>query len=85
MISRKQSKTFKRITNNGSLSQSLQQTPVTNIQDKEIRISINLRYVEATSEKLRCILRSHKIRSAFYTERTLHKLLCKPVERVATE
>ena len=42
-------------------------------------------YVEDTSEKLWCILRSHKIRSTFYTENTLHKLLCKPKDRVATE
>ena len=48
-------------------------------------MGINLPYVESTSEKLRCILRSHKIRSTFYTEKTLHKLLCKPKDRVATE
>ena len=46
---------------------------------------INLPYVEGTSEKLRRILRSHKIRSTFYTEMTLRKLLCKPKDRVATE
>ena len=48
-------------------------------------MSTNLPYVEGTSEKLRCILRSHKIRSTFYTESTLRKLLCKPKDRVATE
>ena len=48
-------------------------------------MSINLPYVEGTSEKLWCILRSHKIRSTFYTEMTLCKLLCKPKDRVATE
>ena len=48
-------------------------------------MSINLSYVEGTSEKLRCILRSHKIRSTFYTEKALHKLLCKPKDGVATE
>ena len=48
-------------------------------------MSINLPYVEGTSEKLRRILRSHKIRSTFYTESTLRKLLCKPKHRVATE
>ena len=48
-------------------------------------MSINLPYVEGTSEKLRRILRSHKIRSTFYTENTLRKLLCKPKHRVATE
>ena len=41
--------------------------------------------MEGTSEKLRRILRSHKIRSIFYTENTLCKLLCKPKDRVATE
>ena len=48
-------------------------------------MSINLPYVKGTSEKLRRILRSHKIRSTFYTENTLRKLLCKPKDRVATE
>ena len=79
------SKIFKRITNNHSLPQSQQLTQATDIQEEEIRISINLPYVEGTSEKLRRILRSHKIRSTFYTEMTLRKLLCKPKYRVATE
>ena len=48
-------------------------------------MSINLPYVKGTSEKLRRILRSHKIRSTFYTENTLCKLLCNPKDRVATE
>ena len=48
-------------------------------------MSINLPYVEGTSEKLRRILRSHKIRSTFYTENTLRKLLCKPKDQVVTE
>ena len=65
------------------LSQQL--TQATDIQEQEIRMSINLPYVEGTSEKLRRILRSHKIRSTFYTEKTLRKLLCKPKDRVATE
>ena len=39
---------------------------------------------EGASEKLRHILRSHKIRSIFYTEMTLWKL-CKSKDRVATE
>ena len=64
-------KSFKRITNNHSLSQSQQQTQATDIQEEEIRMSINSLYVEGTSEKLRHILRSHKIRSTFYTESTL--------------
>ena len=79
------SKIFKRITNNHSLSQPQQQRQATNIQEEEIRMSTNLPYVEDTSQKLRCILRSHKIRSTFYTESTLRKLLCKPKDRVATE
>ena len=78
-------KIFRRITNNHCLPQSQQLTQATDIQEEGIRISINLPYVEGTSEKLRRILRSHKIRSTFYTEMTLRKLLCKPKDRVATE
>ena len=74
-------KIFRRITNNESLPQSQQLTQARDIQEEEIRISINLPYVEGTSEKLRRILRSHKIRSTFYTEMTLRK----PKGRVATE
>ena len=68
------SKLFKRITINHSLSQSQQQTQATNIQEEEIRKTINLPFFEGTSEKLWCILSSHKIRSTFYTESTLGKL-----------
>ena len=64
-------KIFRRITNNHSLPQSQQLTQTTDIQEEEIRISINLLYVEGTSEKLQHILRSHKIRSTFYTEMTV--------------
>ena len=78
-------KIFRRITNNHSLPQSQQLTQVTDIQEEEIRMSINLPCVEGTSEKLRRILRSNKIRSIFYTEKTLLKLLCKPKDGVATE
>ena len=78
-------KIFKRITNNHSLPQSQQLTQATDIQQEEIRMSMNLPCVEGTSEKLRRILRSQKIRSIFYTEKTLCKLLCKPKDRVATE
>ena len=60
-------------------------TQATDIQEEEIRMHINLPYVEDTSEKLRRIFRSYKIRSAFYTEKTLRKLLCKPKYWVATE
>ena len=49
----------------------------TDIQEEEIRMSIKLPHIEGTSEKLWCILTSHKIRSTFYNENTLHKLLCK--------
>ena len=73
------------IANNHSLPQSNQLTRATDIQEEEIRMSINLPYLEGTSEKLQHILRSHKIRSTFYTENTLCKLLCKPKDRVATE
>ena len=78
-------KIFRRITNNHSLPQSQQLTQATDIQEEEIRISINLPYVEGTSEKLRRILRSHKTRSTFYNEKILRKLLCKPKDPVATE
>ena len=78
-------KIFKGITNNHSLPQSQQLTQATDIQEEEIRMSISLPYVEGTSEKLQLILRSHKIGSAFCTEKTLPKLLCRPKDRVATE
>ena len=64
-------KIFKRITNNHSLPQSQQLTQATDIQEEEIRMSMNLPYVEGTSEKLRRILRFQKIRSIFYTEKTV--------------
>ena len=79
------SKTFRRITNNHSLPQLQQQTQAADIQEEDIKMSINLPYVEGTSAKLRRILRSHKIRSTCYTENTLRKLLCKAKDRVATE
>ena len=78
-------KIFRRITNNHGLPQSQQLTHATDIQEEEIGMSTNLRYVEGSNEKLRRILRSHKIRSTFYTEMTLSKLLCKPKDPVATE
>ena len=52
-----------RITNNHSLPQSQQLTQVTYIKEEEIRMSINLLYVEDTSEKLWCILRYHIIKT----------------------
>ena len=57
----------------------------TDIQEEEIRMSIKLPSVEGTSEKLRRILRSYKIRPTFQTESTLRKLICKPKDRVTTE
>ena len=79
------SKIFKRITNSRSLPQSQQLTEATDIQEEDIRMSINLAYVEGSGEKLRCILKSHKIRSTSHTENILRKLLCKPKDQVATE
>ena len=78
-------KIFRRITNKHSLPQSQQLTQATDIQEEEIKMSINLPYVEGISEKLWRIIRSHKIRSIFPTEMTLRKLLCKPKDRVGTE
>ena len=49
-------KIFRRITNNYSLPQSQQLTRTKDIQEEEIRMSINLRYVKVTSQKLRRIL-----------------------------
>ena len=60
-------KIFMRITYNHSFPQSQQLTQATDIQEEEIRMSINLPYVEGISEKLRRIPISHKIRSTFYT------------------
>ena len=55
------------------------------VQEEEIRMSVNFPFFECISEKLRLILRSNKIRSTFYTESTLRERLCKPKARVATE
>ena len=79
------SKTFRRITNNHVFPQSQQQTQATYIQQKKIRMGINLPYVEGTSENLRRILISYRIRSIFCTKKTLRKLICKPKDPVATE
>ena len=70
-----------RITNNHSLPQSQQLTQTTDIQKEEIRMSLNLLHIDGNSEKLRRIVRSHKIRSTFYTEKTQRK----PKDPVATE
>ena len=45
------SKIFKRITINHILPQSRQLTKAINIQEEEIRMSINLVYAEGTSKK----------------------------------
>ena len=79
------SKIFKRISNNHRLSQSQQQMQTADIREEEIRMSINLPHVEGTSEKLWRILKSHKIRSLFYTESTFQKLLFKLKDRIATK
>ena len=79
------SKIFKRISNNHRLSQSQQQMQTTDIREEEIRMIINLPHVEGTSEKLWRILKSHKIRSLFYTESTFQKLLSKLKDRIATK
>ena len=73
------------LTYNNSLSQSQQQIQATDIQEEEIRMSLNLPHVEGTSEKLRHILRSHKVISTLYTESTLRKLLCKLKNQVTAE
>ena len=78
-------KTFRIITNNHSFPQSQQLTKATDIQKEEIIMSINLPCVQGTIEKLWRILRFYKIRSTFYTEMTLRKLLCKAKDRVAIE
>ena len=68
-----------------SLSQSQPQMQATNIQEEEFRMSINLPYIQGTSEKLWHILRSHKVRSTSYNESILSKLLYKLKYQVATE
>ena len=47
-------------------------------------MNINLPHDEGTSEKLPRINRFHIIRSTFYIESTLRKLLCKTKDWVAT-
>ena len=46
---------------------------------------MRLKYVKGTSEKLRRILRSHKIVLTFYIESTLRKLLCERKDGIASE
>ena len=46
---------------------------------------MRLKYFKGTSEKLRRVLKSHKIILTFYIESTLRKLLCKRKDGLATE
>ena len=48
-------------------------------------MSINSPYVKGSSEKLRPILRTGKIRSTFYTKNTLCKLLCEHKDLVTAQ
>ena len=76
---------FERITNNHSLSQLQQQMHFRIIHKNEVKMCVNLQYVEGASKKLRHKLRSHKMRSIFHTENILCKILCKPEDRVIAE
>ena len=67
------------------MPQSQQLMEATDIQEEELRISIHLPYVEGPRETLRRILRSYEVRSTFYTEMTLCKVLWKPKDWVTTE
>ena len=53
-------KSLRELLTNHSLPRSGQQTQATDIQNEKIKISINLPYIEGTSEKLWRILRCHK-------------------------
>ena len=79
------SEIFQRITNNHSLSQSQQQMQARDIEEEAIRMSINLPYIEGTSEKLWGMPRSCKVRSTFYNQSTLCKVLCKLKDQAATD
>ena len=74
-----------KVPNNHNLSQSQQQTQASNIQQEGISRNRNLPYVIGTTEKLPRIVRTHNIRSTFYTKNTFRKLFCKPKDREATE
>ena len=54
------------LTTTACFSQNKKKKESTGIQEEEIRMSINLPYVEGTSKKLGHIPRSHKIRSTFH-------------------
>ena len=65
--------------------QSQQRRNTTDIQEDEIEMSINVLYVQGTSETLWPIVRSLKIRSTFSAKRTMRKAFCQPKDRVATD
>ena len=67
------------------MSLSQQFTQPTDVQEEEIRMSINLPYVEGTSEKIEHILRSQKIRPNFYTESTSRELAFKLKDPIPTK
>ena len=54
------------LTTTACFSHNKKKKESTGIQEEEIRMSINLPYVEGTSKKLGHIPRSHKIRSTFH-------------------
>ena len=68
-----------------SVFRSHQETQAIYILELDIKISIDIPYLEESSENLWRIFRFHEIRSTFYTGSTLRKLLCKPKDWVATE
>ena len=73
------------LKNTACINHSQQQLQAIDLQGHEIKMSINLPYVEGTSEKLRLTLKSHKIRSTFQAKNTLRKLLCKHKDRLAAD
>ena len=60
-------KIFKGITDNNNLPQPCQELQTKDIQEAEIKMSINLLYDEGTNEKPQHLLKSYKIKSIFYT------------------
>ena len=49
------------------------------------QMTINLPFVEGTIEGTTAHTQISEIRSTFYTENALHKLLCRPKDQVATD
>ena len=54
-------------------------------EEEELVGHVNLPYVKGTSEILRRILQSHKIRSTFYSKDTLRKSLSHPKDPISVE